>query len=106
MRENIGVLLLFLVALALSGCRVLTPWRWDELEKCDRAMKIFREEPTRPYRVIKMIVAEDEEAIVSEACDAGVDAVIANGTVFTRGGILAKEEVRGAAIRFVTDAAP
>ena len=76
---RLGVLAAVLVASG-AGCRTFRSEEWARRDRCARSMPLLREEPSRPYRVVKVVSEDGDDDLIKEACeDPNVDAVIAMG---------------------------
>ena len=62
------------------GCRILRSEEYERRDRCAQSMPLLREEPSRPYRVVKVVSKDGEDDLIKEACeDINVDAVISMG---------------------------
>lgn len=66
--------------LAAPGClRTFRPQEQARRDTCATRLPIYREPPDRPYRVVKIVRAKDENDLAWRACAERADAVIALG---------------------------
>ena len=66
--------------LLACGCRTFRSEEWARRDRCALSMSLLREEPSRPYRVVKVVSKDGDDDLIKEACeDPHVDAVIAMG---------------------------
>lgn len=65
-----------LVLCSLVSCRVFRAAEWSRRDRCAERLPVLRTEPARPYRVLKIIKAGDDDRLAWLACAEGGDAVI------------------------------
>lgn len=79
--------------LLASGCRVFRAEEWRRRDLCAHRLPVLREEPARPYRVIKILQAKSDDDLAWQACAARADAVVSEiaseTTTKVRGGTTA-----------------
>lgn len=61
------------------ACRVIRHGEWSRRDICAQTLPLLRTEPTRPYRVVKVLEADNDDEMVWEACAEHADAVVALG---------------------------
>lgn len=103
----------------LPACRLFMPERAARIDSCVARVPVLRAQPTRPYRVIKVVEGDTEGDVIERACSEGAEAVIILGPgveYSTRGGVVpignaavvttrttSREIPRGAAIQWVRE---
>jgi hypothetical protein len=81
MRTSVGWLVTFatLIVAATPGCRIFRAEEWNRRDVCAETLPLLREVPERPYRVIKVVRADNDDGLAWEACAEQADAVISLG---------------------------
>lgn len=67
------------LAMTGSGCRIFRSDEWSRRDRCAARLPVLREEPARPYRIVKIVEGESETDLAWQACAEGAQAVLALG---------------------------
>jgi hypothetical protein len=120
-----GLIVAVVCTASLSGCRVFRADEWARRDRCAKTLPLLREEPARPYRVIRIVESDNEDDLVWQACAEHAEGLIelaprteltthgraigtaAGGVAVAAGSSTTRQGLffRGFAIRY-TDAAP
>ncbi len=66
-----------LAVLALcAGCRIFRAEEWERRDRCAATLPVLRQEPERPYRVIKIVEGKNDNDLAWKACAERAHAVI------------------------------